>query len=95
MFEKLIPDIFECSECKKPIEFGTKRYKSKKTPKYSLCATCITNNQEVSNFFEFENTAIEAVFHDWNSCNECNQFPIRGPLFHHLEQAKDLCEGMC
>ncbi len=98
-FEKVVPDIFICSQCKQPITYGTKRYKSKITSDaINLCHTCFQSIPHIiqTNYFVLDNLIDDQViFHDWFMCDECEQYPICGTRFSHREQEYDLCESMC
>jgi hypothetical protein len=98
-------NIINCDNCKKNIEIGVKRYKSKLTPNYDICQLCfdsfiknspdlMLNGHNRNNFFEFKNNINEDVLHQYYSCNDCHSEPIWGNRFHCVTCGNfDLCES--
>lgn len=96
-------NIVTCDNCKKDIEIGVKRYKSKKKGNYDLCEKCfnilfsnennLINNHNKVDFFEIQNNINDEIHHEYFSCNKCQSEPIYGLRFTCDTCANyDLCE---
>jgi mRNA (2'-O-methyladenosine-N6-)-methyltransferase len=85
----------DCDSCSKPINIGTKRYKSKKISNFDLCENCLRKQgYDKIDFFEIKNEVADVVLHQYYSCNSCNMNPIWGLRFSCQDCPNiDLCEG--
>ncbi|KAL9642803.1 hypothetical protein ABK040_009878 [Willaertia magna] len=84
---------YNCTECNVNLfssslmgtDKNINRYKYKKDPLINLCKDCFDKCKDKygseENFFIFENNCVENIFHDWYSCDVCEQYPICGSRF--------------
>jgi len=87
-------NIVNCDECKKQIELGTKRYKSKIIANKDVCEHCFKDlSLRQTDFFLLENSTDEDILHEYLKCNICHAEPIWGPRFKCQEcEDMDVCE---
>jgi N6-adenosine-specific RNA methylase IME4 len=85
---------YGCTECKDQILTGMPRFKHKYDYGKDLCKACFDTVKDPKNFFGIENDLEEPVYHDWFTCDRCQQYPISGVRFSCVTcQDFDLCEG--
>lgn len=84
-----------CLRCKKKIEIGTKRYKSKLHANLDICQPCAQkqSNFAYGDYFLIENSTDEDILHEYMKCNVCQEEPIYGLRFKCMTcDDTDICE---